>query len=213
MMYESEKSDPAVIARKPTNRAERSAAESVERRAGAKGTANQQSTRRAQNRESVSQALGRVRQAAKQRKKERFTSLLHHIDPAMLSTAFYALKRDAAPGVDGMIWKTYEGDLDRRIAGLHRQVQSGAYRAQPSRRSYIPKEDGSKRPLAVAALEDKIVQRATTAVLSAIYEEAFLGFSYGFRPGRSPHDTLDALIVGIYSKKTGCSSLKSRRNG
>jgi RNA-directed DNA polymerase len=201
VMYESEKSDPAVIARKPTNRAERSAAESVERRAGAKGTANQQSTRRAQNRESVSQALGRVRQAAKQRKKERFTSLLHHIDPAMLSTAFYALKRDAAPGVDGMIWKTYEGDLDRRIAGLHRQVQSGAYRAQPSRRSYIPKEDGSKRPLAVAALEDKIVQRATTAVLSAIYEEAFLGFSYGFRPGRSPHDALDALIVGIYSKK------------
>ena len=200
-MYESEKSDPAVVAGKPMNKAERSAAESVERRAGAKGTADQQSTRRAQNRESVSQALGRVRQAARQRKKERFTSLLHHIDPAMLSTAFHALKRDAAPGVDGMIWKTYERDLDRRIAGLHRQVQSGAYRAQPSRRSYIPKEDGSRRALAVAALEDKIVQRATAAVLSVIYEEAFLGFSYGFRPGRSPHDALDALIVGIYSKK------------
>jgi group II intron reverse transcriptase/maturase len=183
------------------NRAKRFAAESVERRAGAKGTANQQSTCRAQDRESVSQALGRVRQAARQRKKERFTSLLHHIDPAMLSTAFYALKRDAAPGVDGMIWKTYERDLDRRIAVLHQLVKSGAYRAQPSRRSYIPKEDGSKRPLAVAALEDKIVQRATTAVLSVIYEEAFLGFSYGFRPGRSPHDALDALIVGISSKK------------
>jgi group II intron reverse transcriptase/maturase len=183
------------------NRAKRFAAESVERRAGAKGTANQQSTRRAQDRESVSQALGRVRQAARQRKKERFTSLLHHIDPAMLSTAFYALKRDAAPGVDGMIWKAYERDLDRRIAVLHQLVKSGAYRAQPSRRSYIPKEDGSKRPLAVAALEDKIVQRATTAVLSVIYEEAFLGFSYGFRPGRSPHDALDALIVGISSKK------------
>ena len=119
----------------------------------------------------------------------------------MLRTAFYAMKRDAAPGVDGMTWKTYEADLDRRIDGLHARVQSGAYRASPSRRSYIPKEDGSKRPLAVAALEDKIVQRATAAVLSAIYEEDFLGFSYGFRPGRSQHDALDALIVGISARK------------
>ena len=119
----------------------------------------------------------------------------------MLRTAFYAIKRDAAPGVDGMTWQTYEQDLDRRIEDLYARVRSGAYRAQPSRRSYIPKEDGSKRPLAVAALEDKIVQRATTAVLSAIYEEDFLGFSYGFRPGRSQHDALDALIVGISSRK------------
>jgi RNA-directed DNA polymerase len=200
-MYEPEKSDPVVVAGKPTNKAEQSAAESVERRAGAKGNADQQSTRRAQNRESVSQALVRVRQAARQRKKERFTSLLHHIDPAMLRTAFYAIKRDAAPGVDGMIWGTYERDLDRRIGDLHSRVKSGAYRAQPYRRSYIPKEDGSKRPLAVAALEDKIVQRATAAVLSAIYEEDFLGFSYGFRTGRGPHDALDALIVGISSTK------------
>jgi RNA-directed DNA polymerase len=221
VVYEPEKSAPAVLAGKPMNRAERSAAESVGRRAGAKGIANQQSTRRAQNREGVSQALGRVRQAAKQRKKGRFTSLLHHIDPAMLSTAFFALKRDAAPGVDGLTWKTYEQDHDRNIERLHRQVQSGAYRAQPSRRSYIPKEDGSKRPLAVAALEDKIVARATTAVLSAIYEESFLGCSYRFRPGRSPHDALDALIVGIYSKKVSfildadirLSSPRSRRNG
>ena len=119
----------------------------------------------------------------------------------MLRTAFYAMKRDAVPGVDGMTWETYEQDLDRRIKTLHERVQAGTYRALPSRRSYIPKEDGSKRPLAVAALEDKIVQRAVAAVLSAIYEEDFLGFSYGFRPKRSQHDALDALIVGISSKK------------
>ena len=119
----------------------------------------------------------------------------------MLRTAFYAIKRDAAPGVDGMTWETYEQDLDRRIEDLHARVKRGAYRALPSRRSYIPKEDGNRRPLAVAALEDKIVQRAVAAVLSAIYEEDFLGFSYGFRPKRSQHDALDALIVGISSKK------------
>ena len=149
----------------------------------------------------MSQALERVRVAARQRRKEKFTSLLHRIDPAMLRMAFFAIKRDAAPGVDGMTWETYEQDLDHRIEDLHTRVHTGAYRAQPSRRSYIPKEDGSKRPLAVAALEDKIVQRAVAAVLSAIYEEEFLGFSYGFRPGRSQHDALDALIVGISNKK------------
>ena len=201
MMHEPEKSDLVVVAGKPTNKAAQAAAEPVEPRTGTKGNAAQQSTRRAQDRVSVSQALERVRQAARQRKKERFTALLHHIGPAMLRTAFYAIKRDAAPGVDGMTWQTYEQDLDRRIEDLHARVRSGAYRAQPSRRSYIPKEDGSKRPLAVAALEDKIVQRATAAVLNAIYEEDFLGFSYGFRPGRSQHDALDALIVGISSRK------------
>src|SRR3954462_6606592 len=200
-MHGTEESDSVVVAVKPTNKAERSAAEPVEPRTGTKGNAGQQSTCRAQDRESVSQALERVRQAARQRKKERFTSLLHHVDRAMLRTAFYAIKRDAAPGVDGVTWETYEQDLDRQIEDLHARVRSGAYRAQPSRRSYIPKEDGSKRPLAVAALEDKIVQRAVAAVLSAIYEEDFLGFSYGFRPGRSQHDALDALIVGISSRK------------
>src|SRR3954467_11887023 len=200
-MHGSEESDSVVVAMKPTNKAERSAAEPVEPRTGTKGNAGQQSTCRAQDRESVSQALERVRQAARQRKKERFTALLHHVDRAMLRTAFYAIKRDAAPGVDGVTWETYEQDLDRQIEVLHARVRSGAYRAQPSRRSYIPKEDGSQRPLAVAALEDKIVQRATAAVLSAIYEEDFLGFSYGFRPGRSQHDALDALIVGISSRK------------
>jgi group II intron reverse transcriptase/maturase len=201
MMHEREESDSVVVAVKPTNKAEKSVAEPVEPRTGTKGNADQQSTRRAQDRVSVSQALGRVRQAARQRKKERFTSLLHHIDSAMLRTAFYAIKRDAAPGVDGMTWETYERDLDRRIEDLCARVKTGAYRAQPSRRSYIPKEDGSKRPLAVAALEDKIVQKAVAALLSAIHEEDFLGFSYGFRPKRSQHDALDALIVGISNKK------------
>ncbi len=163
-MHGSEESDSVVVAVKPTNKAERSAAEPVEPRTGTEGNAGQQSTCRAQDRESVSQALERVRQAARQRKKERFTSLLHHVDRAMLRTAFYAIKRDAAPGVDGVTWETYE------------QAQAGTYRELPSRRSYIPKEDGSRRPLAVAALEDKIVQKATAAVLSAIYEEDFLGF-------------------------------------
>ena len=200
-MHGPEESDSVIVAMKPTNKAERSVAEPVEPRTETKGNADQQSTRRAQDRESVSQALERVRQAARQRKKERFTSLLHHVDPAMLRTAFYAMKRDAAPGVDGMTWQAYEQDLDRRIETLHERVQAGTYRALPSRRSYIPKEDGSKRPLAVAALEDKIVQRAVAAVLSAIHEEDFLGFSYGFRPNRSQHDALDAVIVGIGSKK------------
>src|SRR5215471_8082491 len=200
-MHEPEKSHSVVVAGKPTNKAAWAVAEPVEPRTGTKGNADQQSTRRTQDRASVSQALERVRQAARQRKKERFTSLLHHIGPAMLRTAFYAIKRDAAPGVDGMTWGTYEQDLDRRIEDLYARVKRGAYRALPSRRSYIPKEDGSQRPLAVAGLEDKIVQRAVVAVLSAIYEEDFLGFSYGFRPGRSQHDALDALIVGISSKK------------
>src|SRR3954465_5775981 len=201
MMHEPEKSDPVVVAVKPTNKAERSVAEPVEPRTGTKGNANQQSTRRAQDRESVSQALERVRFAARREKKGKFTSLLHHVTHEMLRTSFYALKRDAAPGVDGMTWETYEQGLDHRIEDLHARVQSGAYRALPSRRSYIPKEDGTKRPLAVTALEDKIVQRAVATVLNEIYEADFLGFSYGFRPGRSQHDALDALYVGISSKK------------
>jgi RNA-directed DNA polymerase len=201
MMHGPEKSDSVVVAGKPTNKAEPSVAEPAEPRTETKGNAGQQSTRRAQDRVSVSQALERVRQVARQRKKEKFTALLHHVDPALLRTAFYMMTRDAAPGVDGMTWETYEQDLDRHIEDLHARVKTGAYRALPSRRSYIPKEDGSQRPLAVAALEDKIVQRAVAAVLSAIHEEDFLGFSYGFRPNRSQHDALDALIVGISSRK------------
>jgi len=201
MMHGREKSDSAIVAVKPTNKAVPTAAEPVEPRAGAKGSARQQSTHRTQGRERVAQALERVRQAARQRKKERFTALLHHISIDCLRMAFFALKRDAAPGVDGLTWPTYEADLDRNLTDLHERVHRGAYRALPSRRRYIPKADGKQRPLAVAALEDKIVQRATAAVLNAIYEEDFLGFSYGFRPKRGQHNALDALVVGITSRR------------
>src|SRR5438876_3248060 len=201
MMHGRGKSDPAIVVTKPTNKAGQPVAEPVERRAGAEGTAGRQSTLRAQNRERVTQALDRVRQAARQRKKERFTTLLHHISVDLLRLAFFALKRDAAAGVDGLTWRDYGLDLERNLEDLHARVHRGAYRALPSRRRYIPKPDGRQRPLAVAALEDKIVQRATGALLNAIYEEDFLGFSYGFRPKRSQHDALDALIVGITSKK------------
>jgi group II intron reverse transcriptase/maturase len=149
----------------------------------------------------VSQALERIRQAARQRRKEKFTTLLHHISTAHLGQAFLELKQDAAAGVDGLTWRDYEADLEHHLEDLHARVHRGAYRALPSRRVYIPKPDGRQRPLAVAALEDKIVQRATVAVLNAIYEEDFLGFSYGFRPGRGAHDALDALATGIGSRK------------
>src|SRR5664279_910184 len=200
MMYDHEKSAPAIVAVKPTNKAGQPAAELVEPRAGAEGNASQQSTGRAQSRGTVSQALERIRQAARQRKKEKFTALLHHISIELLGEAFFELKEDAAPGVDGLTWRTYEADLDRNLTDLHERVHRGAYRALLSRRIYIPKLDGRQRPLAIAALEDKIVQRATVAVLNAIYEEDFLGFSYGFRPGRGAHDALDALAVGITGK-------------
>src|SRR3981081_1097533 len=184
MMQEREKSDPAVVAVKPVNNAERSAAESVEPRAGAEGNASQHSTGRAQKRATA-----------------KFPTLLHHNSTDHLGQAFLELKEDAAPGVDGLTWRDYEADLERNLEGLHARVPRGADRALPGRRVYIPKPDGRQRPLAVAALEDKIVQRATTALLNAIYEEDFLGFSYGFRPGRGTHDALDALCVGIDSRK------------
>jgi RNA-directed DNA polymerase len=211
MMHGHEKSDPAIVAMKPTNKAEApgaersaegpDAAEPVERRAGTKGNAGQRSTGRTQNRGTVDQGLERIRKVAKERKKERFTALLHHVSIEHLEKAFDELKENAAPGVDGLTWRDYEADLERNLEDLHARVHRGAYRPQPARRVYIPKPDGRHRPLAVAALEDKIVQRATAAVLNAIYEEDFLGFSYGFRPGRGAHDAMDALCVGIHSKK------------
>src|SRR3977135_456419 len=173
MMHGGGKSDSAIGAMKPAKKEERSAGELVEQRAGTKGNADQQSTRRAQDRASVSQALGRIRQAAKQRKEEKFTTLFHHISVELLRLSFVALKKDAAPGVDGLTWQDYESDLDRKIEDLHDRVQRGAYRALPSRRQYIPKPDGRQRPIAIAALEDKIVQRATGWGLDAIYEEGF----------------------------------------
>jgi group II intron reverse transcriptase/maturase len=149
----------------------------------------------------VSQGLSGVRQAAKERRQERFTALLHHITHVLLWDSFYALKRQAAPGVDGVTWKEYESGLEDRIADLHSRVHRGVYRAQPSRRVYIPKADGRQRPLGVAALEDKIVQQAVVTILNQIYEVDFKGFSYGFRPGRNPHQALDALAVGIQGKR------------
>jgi RNA-directed DNA polymerase len=201
MMHGRGESDSAIVAGKPTNKAERSAAEPVEPRAEAEGNASQQSTGRAQSRGTVSQALARIRQAARQRKKEKFTALLHHISIDLLDEAFFELKEDAAAGVDGLSWADYEQNLERNLEDLHARIHRGAYRALPSRRVCIPKADGRQRPLAIAALEDKILQRATVAVLNAIYEEDLLGFSYGFRPGRGTHDALDALVVGIESTK------------
>ena len=201
MMHGREESDSAIVAAKPTNAAERSAAEAVEPRAGTEGNAGEPGTGRMPSRGTVAQGLARIRQTARERRKEKFTALLHHVSTEHLAEAYSELKRDAAAGVDGLAWATYEVDLERRLEDLHGRVHRGAYRPQPARRVYIPKPDGRRRPLAVAALEDKIVQRATAAVLNAIYEEDFLGFSYGFRPGRGAHDAMDALIVGISRKK------------
>src|SRR3954462_1639300 len=179
MMHGRGKSDSAIVAVKLVNKAGRLAAESVERRAGTKGKAAQRSTRRAQDRESVSQALDRIRKVAKERKKEKFTALFHHLSLDLLEQAFFDLKNNAAPGVDGVTWSDYEADLERNLEDLFSRLHRGAYRAMPSRRVYIPKPDGRQRPLAVAALEDKLVQRATAAILNAIYEETSSGSRTG----------------------------------
>ena len=149
----------------------------------------------------MSQGLDGVRRAASVRKQERFTALLHHVTLNLLRDSFYALKRQAAPGVDGVRWKEYEAGLEGRLADLHSRIHRGAYRAQASRRVYIPKADGRQRSLGIAALEDKIVQQAVVTILNEIYEVDFQGFSYGFRPGRSPHQALDALSVGLHRKR------------
>jgi RNA-directed DNA polymerase len=200
-MHDPEKSDSGIVATKPTNKAGGPVAESVEPRPGTKGNADQQNTHRTQSRARVTQALDRVRKAARQKKKEQFTSLLHHITVDTLGTAFYALKRKAAAGADGVKWQDYEADLEPRLKDLHGRVHRGAYRPQPSRRTYIPKSDGKRRPLAISALEDKILQGATVMVLNTIYDGDFVGFSYGFRPGRGPHDALDALSTAIKIRK------------
>ena len=200
MMHGPEKSDSPIVATKPTNKAARAAAEPVERRGEAKGNAEKLRMRRTQCRESVSQQLDRVRQAAR-RGEGRFTALLHHVSEELLLLSFFWLKRKAAVGVDGVSWTDYEDHLEANLADLHKRIHSNAYRAQPSRRQYIPKPDGQQRPLGITVLEDKIVQRAMVAVLNAIYEHDFLGFSYGFRPGRGQHDALDALAVGVSRTK------------
>ena len=180
MMYGRGESDSAIVAEKPTNKAERSAAEPVEPRAEAKGNARQQSTGRAQSRGTVSQALERIRQAARQRKKEKFTALLHHISIDLLDEAFFELREDAAPGVDGLTWTDYETKPRAQSRGPACSHPPGSVSGTTVTANVFTQADGRQRPLAIAALEDKIVQRATVAVLNAIYEEDFLGFSYGF---------------------------------
>ena len=198
MTHGTEKSDLLIVATKPANKpGPMTGAESVEPRGGTKGNTDERCTRRTQSRGSVLQGLARVRERARANKKERFTALLHHVDVDLLRRAYFWLKKRAAPGVDGVTWEEYGAELDARLVDLHRRVHDGAYRAQPSRRQFIPKADGRQRPLGVAAVEDKIVQRAVVEVLNAIYEVDFVGISYGFRPGRSQHDALDALATGI----------------
>ncbi len=200
-MHDPEKSGLPIVATKPANAAEVADGESVEPRGGAEGNADQHGRRRTPSRESLSSGLDRVRTAARLRKKEKFTALLHHVTVDLLRDAYSWLKRDAAAGADGVTWDGYGTDLEANLVDLHARLHRGAYRAQPSRRVYIPKPDGKERPLGIAALEDKVVQRALVELLNAIYEEDFLGFSYGFRPGRGQHDALDALYVGITSRK------------
>jgi RNA-directed DNA polymerase len=201
MMHKLEKSDPSIVAVKLANNSGLSDAESVEPREGTKRNTPEPHTYRTPSRASVSPGLKRVRERARQGKKERFTALLHHVTVDLLRTAYFKLKRDAAPGVDGTTWREYGQDLEAKLVDLHGRVHRGAYRALPSRRKFIQKEDGRQRPLGIAALEDKILQRAVVEVLNAIYEQDFLGFSYGFRPGRGQHDALDALAVGITHTK------------
>ena len=184
-----------------SNKVGKPSAESEEERPLIKENTLQPNTHSTQSEERVPQGLERVRKAAREHKEMKFTALLHHLNVDLLRESFYALKRKAAPGVDGVTWYEYETGLEERLADLHSRVHRGAYRAQPSRRKYIEKSDGRQRPLGIAALEDKVVQAATVTILNQIYEEDFLGFSYGFRPGRSQHDALDALAVAIEQRK------------
>jgi RNA-directed DNA polymerase len=200
-MHISEESDSGTVAMNQSNKDEKLLAEIEEERPLIEENTLQPNTRSTQSEASVSQGLAGVRKAARENKEMRFTSLLHHVSVDLLRASFHSLKRKAAPGVDGVRWEEYESGLEDRITDLHSRVHRGAYRAQPSRRVYIVKEDGRKRPLGVAALEDKIVQQAVVTVLNQIYEEDFLGFSYGFRPGRSPHQALDALSYAVMKKK------------
>jgi group II intron reverse transcriptase/maturase len=204
MVNGREKSDGSVVPEKsPNNAGPAPAAEAMEGRESGKGNANETAVRRSQHREHrTSDGIERVRQVAKRDRKQRFTTLLHHIyDIDRLRAAYQALGRDAAAGVDGVTWRSYGEALEDNLLDLSGRIARGAFRASPVRRAYIPKADGRLRPLGVPTLEDKVVQRATVEVLNAIYEVDFLGFSYGFRPGRNPHQALDALTVGIETKR------------
>jgi RNA-directed DNA polymerase len=196
-----EKSDCAVLPVNQPNNEGQPSAEAGEGRAQTQENIGQSRMRPTQSGKRMSQGLPGVRKAARERKQERFTALLHHLSVRLLRDSFYALKRQASPGIDGVTWQEYETGLEDRLVDLHSRVHRGAYRAQPSRRVYIPKADGRQRPLGIAALEDKIVQQAVVTILNQIYEVDFKGFSYGFRPGRGPHQALDALTAGIQWKR------------
>ena len=201
-MNEHGKSDRLVVPAKSPNNVVQAAAEEMEGRGLAKGNPREPNAPRTQRRISAQSALERVRQAASRDRKQRFTALLHHIyDLEALRAAYFRLKKEAAPGVDGETWRHYGEALESNLQDLSDRLKRGAYRAKPVRRVFIPKADGRQRPLGVTALEDKVVQRATVEVLNAIYETDFLGFSYGFRPGRSQHDALDALYAGLLTRK------------
>jgi RNA-directed DNA polymerase len=200
-MNVSEESDSGIVPMNHSNKIEQSMAEGEEGRPLIKENIHQSSTRPTLSGACVSQGLTGVRKAARERKEMKFTALLHHVTVDLLRSSFGSLKRKAAPGVDGMTWQEYEAGLEGRLADLHSRVRRGAYRALPSRRVYIEKGDGRKRPLGIAALEDKIVQHAVVTILNNIYEEDFLGFSYGFRPGRSQHKALDALSYALVKRK------------
>ncbi len=200
-MHDRGQSDGLVVPEKLSNNALGGAAEAVEGRGSAKENAASQTRPGLGAGVSVSSGLDRVRQAAQKNREARFTALLHHVDVDRLRVAYRALNPRAATGVDGVTWEEYGRDLEGNLKDLHARLHRGAYRAKPSRRVFIPKPDGRLRPLGVAALEDKILQRAVVEVLNAIYEHDFLGFSYGFRPGRSQHDALDALTVAIKRRR------------
>jgi len=201
MNADRESHDRVVPAKCPNKGGSSSPAEGMEGSRSTKENTGQVTASQIQSWGNVLDGLRRVREAAKKDKRLQCTALLHHVSVALLSNSFYALKREAAPGVDGLTWQEYETDLDKRLEDLHSRVHRGTYRALPSKRAYIHKQDGRQRPLGIAALEDKIVQHAVGRVLNQIYEEDFLGFSYGFRPGRSTQEALDALWVGIMRKK------------
>jgi RNA-directed DNA polymerase len=200
-MHGGEESDGPIVPTKRPNKAGRPAAEGVEGRGPTKENSTEQNVPRTQRRTRTPSALDRVRRKARQDRKARFTALLHHVTLDRLRAAYRRIQRRAAPGVDGMTWAQYGEDLEDNLRELHARLHRGAYRAKPSRRVYIPKADGRQRPLGIATLEDKVVQAAVVEVMNAIYEQDFLGFSYGFRPGRSAHQALDALAVGLWRKK------------
>jgi len=202
MMNGHGKSDRPVVPAKSPNNVGQPAAEGAEGRGLAKGNPPQQNAFRTPCREDAPSALERIRQAARKDRKMRFTALLHHIyNLDTLREAYFSLKREAAPGVDGQTWRSYGETLEENLLDLSERLKRGAYRAKPARRVYIPKADGRQRPLGVPVLEDKLVQRATVEVLNTIYETDFLGFSYGFRPGRHQHKALDALYTGLLTRK------------